>query len=62
MVPGLVGGDAGQPLPLVALRHRIPVEVGGEEGLLGQVLRRGGVPDQLETDGVHQPLIPDHQL
>ena len=62
VVLGLIGGDAAQPLPLIAFWDGLPVEVGGEEGLLGQVLRRGGVPDQLETDGVHQPLIPAHQL
>ena len=38
------------------------VEVGGQEGLLGQVLGRGSVPHQLEADRVDQPLILDHQL
>ncbi|SCJ44622.1 Uncharacterised protein [uncultured Blautia sp.] len=38
------------------------MEVGGQEGLLGQVLGRGGVPHQLEADRVDQPLILDHQL
>ena len=37
-------------------------EVGGQEGLLGQVLGRGGVPHQLEADRVDQPLILDYQL
>ena len=62
MVLGLVGGDAAEPLPLIALRHALPVDVGGEEGLLGQVLRGRRLPDQLEADGVNQPLVLQDQL
>lgn len=60
-VLALVGGDAPQPLPLVALGAGIRVKVGGKKGLLGQVLRGALVPGELKADGVYQPFILFHE-
>lgn len=37
------------------------MEIGREKGFLGQILGGGSVMDQLEADGVHQPLVLNHQ-
>ena len=58
---GLVGGDACNPGLVVVPLVGVNVPVGGEEGLLGEILGLLVVLDQLVTDGEDQLFVLFHK-
>ncbi len=62
IILGLVGGDPGQPGFQIGLAAAVQVEISGEKGVLGQVLRFLIILNQLMADGENQFFVAQDNL